>query len=128
MVNSFMMPEIWIWNHKSRVTGLLLGVAFHVAMFAWAVNESNAQVGGYRWLFTWYMPAMVLGFPWSIPAMFLDVLVPSGSVLGLIVAVCFNGYLLGWPVDAIANHTRRQRQSRIIESYLRTTPSIPQQV
>ena len=122
------MPDFWFWNNKFRVAGVLLGVAFHAVMFAAAANAADAHVGGYRWLFTWYMPAMVLGFPWSIAALFMDVLIPSGSVLGLIVAVCLNGYLLGWPVDAIVNHSRRNRQSQRIESYLRATPSTPHQV
>ena len=114
-------------DRKFRIAGVLLGIAFHVAMFAAAANASDALTGGYRWLFTWYMPAIVLGFPWSVPSLFLGTLIPGGSVLGLMVSVCFNGYLLGWPLDAIANEARRKRQRRIIEGYLNATPETAHQ-
>ena len=120
-----MIAEFWFWNNKFRVAGVLLGVAFHVAMFAWAMSETNAQAGGYRWLFTWYMPSIVLGLPWSLPALFGDLLIPGGSVLGLALAVCLNGYLLGWPLDAVANHARRNRRKQMIDAYLNATPNDP---
>ncbi len=56
--------------------------------------------------------------PWSIPALFLGLLIPGGSVLGLLLAVCLNGYLLGWPIDAVANQSRPDRRKRWFESQL----------
>ena len=96
-------------SYHFRGWGVLLGLAFHLAMFAWAFTSENALAGGYRFLFTWYLPSIILGLPWSIPAMFLDAFVPDLGILGLAAAVCCNGYLLGWLLDAIINHGRRTR-------------------
>lgn len=121
------MPEFWFWNNKFRMSGVLLGMAYHVAMFAMLIWAENPEVSGYRWLFSWYMPSVALGLPWSIPVLFLGALIPGVSVLGLAAAVCLNGYLIGWPLDAIFNHQRRQRRRRILQSYLQTPAATPLQ-
>jgi len=111
-------PEFWFWNNKFRVGGVFLGIAFHVLTFTWLMNSSAPEAAGYRFLFSWYFVSFILGLPWSLIAFFI----PGGDVFVFAAAVCFNGYLVGWPIDALVNHQRRRRNSRIIESYLRATP------
>lgn len=103
-------------SHMFRLCGVLLGVVFHLAMFALAFTSGNAQAGGYRFLLLWYMPCIVLGLPWSIPAMFADAFVPGLGLIGLAAAVCFNGYLIGWVLDAIVNHSRSAQQRQVLAS------------
>jgi hypothetical protein len=53
----------------------------------------------------------------------LDAVIPGGSVLGVMAAVCLNGYLVGGPIETIVNYPRRRRQSATIAGYLRLAGS-----
>lgn len=119
------MPDFWLWNNKFRVGGILLAVSFHVVMFTLIFTVPRIGAEGYGFIFYWYMPSIFLGLPWSLLGMFLEVLIPSGSVFGVMASVCLNGYLIGWPIDAMVNHNRRKRQARIVDAYLNAAPAGP---
>ena len=112
-------PEFWLWNNKFRIGGVFLGVAFHVLTVLWLMNSTAPELAGYRFMFSWYLVSLILGLPWSLIA----IMIPGGDVVGLAAAVCLNGYLIGWPIDALVNFQRRQRQTRMIERYLSAIPN-----
>ncbi|MGI9427876.1 MAG: hypothetical protein ACR2NM_04415 [Bythopirellula sp.] len=90
------------WQRKFRIIGLLLGILFHVVAITLVTNVPGLHKGGFGFLFYWYMPAILLGLPWSLCALFF----PSEivSLLGIAGSVCLNCYLIGWIIDAMVNN------------------------
>ncbi|MGI9457137.1 MAG: hypothetical protein ACR2NU_11295 [Aeoliella sp.] len=98
------------WQHKFRTAGVTLAVLFHVVVLVAVFNVPELHKGGFGFMLYWYMPAIFFGLPWSFVAMF----VPAElfSLLGIAGAVCLNGYLIGWVLDALANNVPTVRRKR----------------
>ena len=90
------------WQRKFRIAGVLLGILFHVVVIALVTNVPGLHKGGFGFLFFWYTPAIFLGLPGSLGALFF----PSEivSLLGIAGSVCLNGYLVGWVLDGMVNN------------------------
>ena len=102
------------WQRKFRIAGLILAILFHTVVILAVAYVPGLHKAGYGFLVFWYVPAIFLGLPWSLGAMFL----PSEilSLLGIAGSVCLNGYLIGWVMDTVANNLPESSSKRRLSS------------
>lgn len=121
------MSNIWMWNHKFRLFGVLLGLAIPVLLYVSAAHGSTPDKSGYGFMFGCYLPVFVLGLPWSLAAAFAGSVVPCGDLIGIVASVCLNGYLVGWLIDVVVNNITRNGRDQNYDIYLRGLEAARQQ-